>query len=142
MELNDLLPLVYKIRLISKRNTQYIDNRLKNYGMYHGDFQYLYIIYKNKGITQRELSKKLNLHESSVTRGIKRLERKEFIKTEKSNEDKRRNILSITSKGCEMLKINFKEQKSFEENIEKIFTPDELKVFEENLERIIKMSWL
>ena len=39
-----------------------------------------------------------------------------------------------------MLKINFKEQKSFEENIEKIFTPDELKVFEENLERIIKMS--
>lgn len=138
MELTEILPIIYRIRLLSKMNTTYIDAELKDYDVFYGDFQFLYLIYANENLTQREISKKLNFHESSVTRGIKRLEKKEFIKRVKSNEDKRRYVLSITPKGLEMLKLNFSKQKEFESNIKKLFADEELENLEEYLERIIK----
>ena len=142
MELTEILPIIYRIRLLSKMNTTYIDARLKDYDVFYGDFQFLYLIYANENLTQREISKKLNFHESSVTRGIKRLEKKEFIKRIKSNEDKRRYVLSITPKGLEMLKLNFSKQKEFESNIKKLFADEELENLEEYLERIIKnLNW-
>ena len=53
-------------------------------------------IYRNRGISQEELAEAFHLNESTITRNLKKLEDKGFIKRIK---DKRKKIIEVTSKG-------------------------------------------
>lgn len=52
-----------------------------------------------------ELSQKINRDKSTTTALVKKLERLGFVQVEKSNEDSRKKVISLTEKGCQYNKI-------------------------------------
>jgi DNA-binding MarR family transcriptional regulator len=63
-------------------------------------------IAKNKEANQETISKKLNIDRAAIARNTKTLEAKGYVVTEKSSEDRRAKVLSLTPKGkqlCELI---------------------------------------
>ncbi|NLO86169.1 MAG: MarR family transcriptional regulator [Clostridiales bacterium] len=77
------------IHHISRCSTLYRDLQLKDSGLTGYQAPYLPIIYRNPGLTQDELAKKLHVNRSSVTRQLALLEEDGFVTRQRSHSDKR-----------------------------------------------------
>ncbi len=87
------------ISILHNQKNSYMNIRLKEFGLSHGQAITLKIIYEENNIKQEDLNKRLQIDKSAVTRILKTLEDKQLIIKKISNEDKRNHILSVTSKG-------------------------------------------
>ncbi len=63
----------------------------------------LFIIGKKKRVSQRALAEALVLDESTISRDILKLMRKDLVTKERSEEDARSSLLSLTTTGHELL---------------------------------------
>ena len=89
------------ISILHNQKNSYMNVQLKEFGLSHGQASTLKIIYEENNIKQEDLNKRLQIDKSAVTRILKTLEDKGFIK-KTSKEDKRNHVLSLTSKGKEL----------------------------------------
>ena len=89
------------ISILHNQKNSYMNVQLKEFGLSHGQAITLKIIYEENNIKQEDLNKRLQIDKSAVTRILKTLEDKGFIK-KTSKEDKRNHVLSLTSKGKEL----------------------------------------
>ena len=62
-------------------------------------------IYRNNGISQKDLASNLYLTKGAITKAITKLESNGYITREKSQEDKRYFVLKLTDKGEELIPI-------------------------------------
>ena len=69
---------------------------------YHGSFgqqKILRVLVENGEISQKELQEILNIKAGSLSETIAKLEKKGYIVREKSEDDRRRKVISITEEG-------------------------------------------
>lgn len=87
------------IKLINKlyRYTQsYIDEALKRFNLSSGTYQFLLVLSKNEGISQNEISKRLNVDKAMSARSVKRLMKLGYIRKGVDEEDCRACRLYLT----------------------------------------------
>ncbi len=77
----------------------YIDKRLKKFGLTTGSYPYLIILNTNEGISQNDISRKLNVDKAMSARTIKKLVELEYVRKEENIDDVRAYKLYITDKG-------------------------------------------
>ena len=94
-----------------------------------GQEKILEILYNERRMNQKDLQEVLDINSGSLSETVGKLKRKEFIKSEKDEEDARRTILSLTELGIQ--KVENRDQ-----NTKDIFACLEAEEKEE-LERII-----
>ncbi|MEE1336551.1 MarR family winged helix-turn-helix transcriptional regulator [Methanobrevibacter sp.] len=90
------MPTAPFISIIYREHAKYINEIVKEDDLSFGLHPLLIKIYRNRGISQEELAEAFHLNESTITRNLKKLEDKGFIKRIK---DKRKKIIEATSKG-------------------------------------------
>lgn len=89
-----------KLNAAVYRNLQSILNiKLQDIPIHGGQHDFLYVISKSEGITQKELSQRLFVDKSTTAKAIKSLVALGYIKKETSPEDKRFTKLYLTEKG-------------------------------------------
>ena len=87
---------------IKKDYTKSINSILKDLNVTLSDFAFLNILYHENNLTQDDLAKKVQYNNATVTRSLKRLEKRGFIKRKQNINDKREKIVQLTPFGREV----------------------------------------
>lgn len=96
MVLDENMPTVPFISILYREHAKYINGKVKYEELSYGLYPILIKIYNNEGIIQEQLAESFHLNESTITRNLKKLEEKGFIKR---IPDKRTKIIRLTEKG-------------------------------------------
>ncbi len=95
-----------KYTSILYRYTQMIINdRLRNYGFGSGQYLFLIAIHKAEGISQKDLTKRLNVDKATTAKALHKLEELEYIKRTKDLDDKRFYCIHLTQKGKDFMPV-------------------------------------
>lgn len=90
----------------------------------------LYYISKNKkkNIIQQDIADLMNKTKSAVLRTLDILEEKKFLKREEMLNDRRKNVIQLTNKGCKVINKMHEKFLEMEEELIKEFTKNEQKI--------------
>lgn len=89
------------ISAIDRGSQSLINKKLEGINIGCGQHGFLYVISKNEGISQKELSEKLKIGKATTAKAIKNLMKRGYIKREKDENDKRFYKLYLTELGKE-----------------------------------------
>ena len=95
------IPLGKLVLIISRSNFLYLKNHLKDLDLKGYQITMLFEIYKGKNISQHEIGSNYNIDKGVISRTLKKLEDDGFISREIDENNRRRNIVSLTKKGEE-----------------------------------------
>ena len=76
MAFDEDIPTSPLVSLLHRKQTTYINDKLKDVNLSSGLYPLLINVYKHEGISQEELAHKLHINESTVTRNLDKLEKK------------------------------------------------------------------
>lgn len=94
---------VHKLISTSLIHRYHITKSAQKAGLYYGQPMILEYIKENSLCTQKDLAHSLHISPASVATSIKRLEKNGFVKRSTDKEDVRKNRLSLTNKGLNIL---------------------------------------
>lgn len=99
---------------VSHKNFLYGFSMLKEENLHPGQMPLLVLLWKEEGLSQRELAKRLDIKPSTLNVMIGRLEKNGYIRKEHDAADQRRSLIYFTEEGrrvCEKMKEKFSEFK-------------------------------
>lgn len=88
-------PLYSASRLITKAYKPYLDEM----GLTYPQYLVLIVLWENDGLTVNQISEKLLLNTNTISPLLKRMEKIELLKRNRSSEDERSVIVQLTDKG-------------------------------------------
>lgn len=94
-------PIGKYISQIYRKGRAFISKGLTQYDMGYGQMLFLLQLYNQDGISQEELTEKLNIDKGTTARSIKKLEKEGFIIRLKDEHDKRAYKIYLTDKSKE-----------------------------------------
>ncbi|MGB5824302.1 MAG: MarR family transcriptional regulator [Proteocatella sp.] len=122
----------------SKKLSEEFSKRLLHYGITRVNWIAIYYIGENNEISQRELSDKMDVNESSIARLLDRMEREELTVRTKDPQDRRTTRVSLTKKGEGLRTQLIPLAEEFQNDVTKDLTVDELLVFKKVLEKMME----
>lgn len=127
------IPISPLVSLIHRKQTVYLNDKLKEVNLSSGLYPLLIKAYKNNGISQEELASELYVNESTITRNLNKLENKGLVK---KTPQKRKKIISVTDEGKKTAKKIMDIDKKWDSIIRKSLTDEEFQDFRKLLLRI------
>lgn len=111
------MPIGTLISSISRAHLRYLFGEIEKHGITGGQYQFLLGLSKQDGITQEELARNFHMNQSTVTRAMRKLEDAEMVIRKTDDNNRRKNIITVTEKGRNVTsKIQLAEKK-WEEDI-------------------------
>ena len=133
MQFDENIPTSPLVSLLYRKQTTYINGELKDVSLSSGLYPVLINAYKNEGISQEELAKKLHVNESTVTRNLDKLEKKGLIT---KTPEKRKKIINVTSKGGKIAQKVLDYDEKWDDMIKESLSDEEFKDFKKLLIKI------
>lgn len=133
MQFDENIPTSPLVSLLYRKQTTYINGQLKDVSLSSGLYPVLINAYKNEGISQEELAKKLHVNESTVTRNLDKLEKKGLIM---KTPEKRKKIINVTSKGGKIAQKVLNYDEKWDDMIKESLSDEEFKDFKKLLIKI------
>ena len=133
MPFDEDIPTPPLVSLLHRRLNTFLNRKLKDVNLSAGLYPLLVKSYKNKGISQEELAEALHINESTVTRNLEKLEKKELIT---KTPQKRKKIINVTDEGAEIAQTIMDYDDEWDNVIKKYITPDEYENFRKTLIKI------
>ena len=133
MQFDENIPTSPLVSLLYRKQTTYINGQLKDVSLSSGLYPVLINAYKNGGISQEELAKKLHVNESTVTRNLDKLEKKGLIM---KTPEKRKKIINVTSKGEKIAQKVLDYDEKWDDMIKESLSDEEFKDFKKLLIKI------
>ena len=127
------MPTSPLVSLIYRKQTSYLNDKLKDVNLSSGLYPLLIKAYKNKAISQEELAGKLHVNESTVTRNLDKLEKKGLIV---KTPEKRKKIVNVTAEGAKIAQKIMDYDESWDETIKENLTESEFEDFQKLLIKI------
>lgn len=127
------IPISPIVSLIHRKQTVYLNDKLKEVNLSSGLYPLLIKAYKNNGISQEELASELYVNESTITRNLNKLENKGLIT---KTPQKRKKIISVTDEGKKTAKKIMDIDKKWDSIIRKSLTDEEFQDFRKLLLKI------
>ena len=132
-QLDSDIPTVPFISIIYREHAKYLNEKVKDEDLSFGLFPLLIKIYKNEGIIQEQLAQSFHLNESTITRNLKKLEDKGFIKRIPEKRTKR---IEVTDKGAKTAQKVMDYDEEWDSKIKEIIGNDEYDDFKNTLRKI------
>ena len=127
------MPTSPLVSLIYRKQTSYLNDKLKDVNLSSGLYPLLIKAYKNKAISQEELARELHVNESTVTRNLDKLEKKGLIV---KTRDKRKKIVNVTAEGAKIAQKIMDYDEKWDETIKESLTESEFEDFQKLLIKI------
>lgn len=126
--------LSFYISFLRKNFTEFCSEKLSEMGLTYGQLFIIIFIGKNEACSPKDISKALNLDAGHLNRTLSKLIENDFILQKKNENDKRANIVTLTSKGQEVFKRSYSLFDEWDDLVLYSFTENE----KEELMRLIK----
>lgn len=136
IEDDENIPTIPLFGTIHRKYGIFINNKTKEYNLSFGQYPLLIKLYKEGPSTQQDLAKTFELNESTVTRALNKLEEKEYIEKHPDNENKRKNYVTVTSKGSKIAKVVMDYNNEWDEICSEELTKEEFEEFKKTLKKI------
>lgn len=136
MRNNQREPIGRYISQIHRKGNSFITKEVSKYGIGSGQIMFLMQLYKKDGISQEELSEKLNIDKGTTCRAIKKLEEEKFLTRVKDENDKRAYKLYITDKSKEIEISLYNILDEWENSISKDLSQEEVDILLSVLKKI------
>ena len=133
MPFDETIPTSPLISILYREHAKYLNEKVKNEDLSFGLQPILITIYENEGIIQEQLAEKFHLNESTITRNLKKLEKKGFIEI---IPDKRKKIIKITKKGAKTAQKVMDYDDKWDEKIKSNLNDEEYTIFKNTLIKI------
>lgn len=133
MPFDETIPTSPLISILYREHAKYLNEKVKNEDLSFGLQPILITIYENEGIIQEQLAEKFHLNESTITRNLKKLEKKGFIER---MPDKRKKIIKITKKGAKTAQKVMDYDDKWDEKIKSNLNDEEYTIFKNTLIKI------
>ncbi|MBR2556896.1 MAG: MarR family transcriptional regulator [Methanobrevibacter sp.] len=131
--LDENIPTVPLISIIHREHAKYLNEKIKDEDLSFGLFPLLIKIYKNEGIIQEQLAEIFHLNESTITRNLKKLEDKGFIRRIQYKRTKR---IEVTPKGAKTAKKVMDYDELWDNKIKDIIGNEDYENFKKTLIKI------
>lgn len=128
------------INIISRCATAYRDEQLNEYGLTGNQAPYVSVICSLPGITPKEISRKMHVNKSTVTRVLDKLEKNTFIKQKRSSIDKRTVEVFPTDRANDIYPIVQDTYKKWRELLTVNLSTHELEIIEQLTEVLMKRA--
>lgn len=123
------------------RNTQsYLDKVLKEYDLSSGAYPYLFILEKNEGISQIQISREIGNDKAMSTRTINKLIEGGFLYRKQDEKDNRAYKLYLTPKSKEIIPKIHEEIQILVDLITEDLSKEEMSVTMESLKKIFERT--
>jgi DNA-binding MarR family transcriptional regulator len=113
------------------------NRRLKSSGLTRVKWMALYYIGKEEGISQKELSHKMNVNESSIVRLLDRMEKEELSVRVRDTHDRRITKILLTPKGKALRKELMPLGEQFQDDATKGISQEQLDAFKYVLDKML-----
>lgn len=127
------IPTSPLVSLLHRKQTAFLNNKLKDVDLSSGLYPLLVKSYKNEGISQEELADALHINESTVTRNLEKLENKGLIT---KTPQKRKKIVNVTPEGAEIAQTVMDYDNEWDEKIRNSLNDDDYDNFRKTLIKI------
>ena len=127
------VPTVPFISIIHREHAKYLNDKVKDENLSFGLYPLLIKIYQTDGIIQEQLAQIFHLNESTITRNLKKLEEKGFIRR---IPDKRTKRIEITDKGAKTARKVMDYDEIWDKKIKEIIGDEEYDNFKNTLKKI------
>ena len=127
-------------QIISKHSNEYLDRKLKDYGLCSCHRVFIKRIYENPGITRDKLKNIAHVHPSNTTRAIDYLEENGYIIKQNKVDDKRICELYPCDKLKEVYDVLIKSEQEWIDIITKDMNEDELNLYSKLLKKSSDLS--
>lgn len=87
----------YLTRIAFRAFSRALEVRTSPHGVSSGQWRFLRVLWREDGLTQRELSRRVGMREPTTVIALKSLERSGFVTRQKSVEDRRKAHVFLTS---------------------------------------------
>lgn len=98
-EIKYFTPFTMYMEYILLNYNNFLKNHLKEEKLTTKEFLYLFNIFYNKNISQKELADLMFVSEANIAKMIKKLDKRGYVARRKDENNKSRNILFLTQKG-------------------------------------------
>ncbi len=89
------------INTVSRVHLAFLLGKIEELGITGGQFQFLSGLSRKDGITQEELSNRFHMNQSTIARALRKLEDAGMVQRTVDENNRRRNIITVTKKGQE-----------------------------------------
>ena len=113
-----------------------LNNRLNSYGVGSGQYIFISAIYKNQGISQKDLTKLIKIDRATTAKALLKLEQNGYVDRLKDKDDKRYHKLYLTKKGIDFIPILDEIQNDLTNMLSEGMEPDEYSKTIKSLELI------
>lgn len=113
-----------------------LNNRLNSYGVGSGQYIFISAIYKNQGISQKDLTKLIKIDRATTAKALLKLEQNGYVDRIKDKDDKRYHKLYLTKKGIDFIPILDEIQNDLTNILREGMDPDEYSKTIKSLELI------
>lgn len=135
--MEDIVNNFIKLNNIIFRNNQiYLDKVLKKYELSSGTFYYLFILERNEGIIQNEISKRIGHDKAMSARAITKLISLNYLYKEENGKDGRAYNLYLTEKAKQVLPEIHMELQHLINTITEDLTEEEKRIMMKGLKNI------
>jgi MarR family transcriptional regulator, transcriptional regulator for hemolysin len=86
----------YLTRIAFRSFSRALEKRTAPYGVSAGQWRFLRVLWRDDGLTQRELSRRVGMREPTTVTALKGLEKSGFIRREQSSSDRRKVHIYLT----------------------------------------------
>lgn len=87
------------ISTVSRAYLFFLFQEIEKYGIHGGQFQFLRSLSKKDSISQEELANIYHNHQSTIARALRKLEDADMVARNVDENNRRKNIITITEKG-------------------------------------------
>jgi DNA-binding MarR family transcriptional regulator len=129
------------LSILYRYGQNYVSKKLETYNIGSGQYVLLLTLFRNKGVSQEELSDHLKIDKATTAKAIKKLEEDGYIFRDIDSNDKRAYKVFLTQKGFEIIPIVQKAIKSWESILESGLTKNENDLIEQLLNRMAKNAY-
>ena len=119
-------PIGKYISQIYRKGRAFISKGLTQYDMGYGQMLFLLQLYNQDGISQEELTEKLNIDKGTTAKAVKKLEELGFVTRFKDSTDKRINRIYLTSKAFNIKNDFFSVLTKWENMLTNELSPEEI----------------
>lgn len=127
------LPIGKLIAIIAKNQTLYLNRHLEDLNINASQLHFLFEISHQRQINQEKIAARCNIDKGAVARSVKKLEENGLVKRQIDDNNRRQNIISLTTKGEKTLEEAIKQLDEWEE-----YVFDENLIRKEDLQKSLK----
>lgn len=124
-----------RVRLLRNLLSYRVTAALEPYGLRSGALTTLTLISANEGCSQADLSREMGMNKSAVVAIVDELESRGLAVRDRSSQDRRRNLLSLTEEGERIMRAMHQTAAAQESGLRAVFTDTEFRQFLDYLDR-------